>query len=65
MVNLGPIDFQLGLSLTINESYGQNNLEVHISKNVAKIANCWPIIGQDATFAPTLNWHNSIIFIRF
>ena len=58
MVNLGPLDFQLGLPLNINENDGPNKFEVHSSKNVAKI-------GQDATFAPTLNGHNSAVFIRF
>ena len=32
MVNLGPIDFQLGLPLDINESDGQNKFEIYISK---------------------------------
>ena len=40
-------------------------IKVHISQNVAKMANFGPKIGQDATFAPTLNGHNSVIFIRF
>ena len=43
---------------------GQNKFEVHISKNMAKIADFQPKIGQDATFAPTFNGHNSAIFIR-
>ena len=30
---------------------GKNKFEVHISKNMAKIANFQPKIGQDATFA--------------
>ena len=30
--------------------------------NMAKIANFQPKIGQVATFAPTLNGHNSAIF---
>ena len=63
VVNLGPIDFQLGLPLNINMNHGQNTFEVHTSKNVAKMANFRPKIGQDATFAPTLNGHNSVIFI--
>ena len=61
-VNLGPIDFQLGLPLNINENDGRNKLGVHISKNVAEMANFRPKKGQDATFAPTLNRHNSAIF---
>ena len=51
MVNLGLIYFQKD---------GQNKFEVHISKNIAKIANFQPKIGQDANFAPTLNGHNSV-----
>ena len=65
MVNLGPIDFQLGLTLNINRNEGQNKIEVHISKNVAKMANFWPKTGQDTTFAPTLNLHNSAILSDF
>ena len=65
MVNLGSIDFLLGLLLDINISDRQNKFEVHISKNMAKIANFQPRWGQDATFAPTLNGHYSAIFIRF
>ena len=51
MVNLGPIDFQLGWPLNINGNDRQNKFEVHISKHVAKMANFRPKIGQDATFA--------------
>ena len=47
---------QLGLPLNINGNDKQNKFKVHISKKVDKI-------GQDATFAPTLNVHNSAIFI--
>ena len=61
MVNMCPIDFQLGLSLNINANKGQNKLEYHISKNVAKMANFRPKIGQEATFAPNLNGNNSTI----
>ena len=49
----------------MNINYEQNKFEVHISKNVAKMANFWPKIGQDATLASTLNGHNLAIFIRF
>ena len=65
VVNLGPIDFQLGLPLNISGNDGKNKFEVHISRNPAKMANFRPKIGQDDTFAPTLNWHTSAIFIRF
>ena len=62
VVSLGPIDFQLSLPLNINGNEGQNKFEVPISKNVARMANFRPKLGQDAIFAPTLNRHN---FIRF
>ena len=39
MVKLGPINSQLGLPLNINVNDGQNKFAVHISKNMAKIAN--------------------------
>ena len=61
MVNLGPIDFQLDLLVNIKETKWQNKFEVHISKNVAKMANFRPKIGQEATFAPNLNGNNSTI----
>ena len=62
VVNLGPIDFQLGLPLNINRNNEQNKIEVHISKNVAKMVKFRPKIGQGATFTSTLNGHNSAIF---
>ena len=65
MVNLGPIDFQIGLPFNINVNNGQNKFEVHISKNMSKMANFRPKIDQDTTFAPTLNGHNSAILIQF
>ena len=61
MVNLVPIDFQLGLPLNISGNDGQNKFEVYISKNVSKKAHFRPKIGQDANFAPTLTGLNSAI----
>ena len=58
VVNLGPIDFQLGLPLNISGNNGQYKFEVHILKNAAKIANFRHKIGQDAIFGLTLNGHN-------
>ena len=55
IVNLGPIDFKLSLSLKINGNDGQNKFEIQLSKHVAKMANFRPKIGQDATFALTWN----------
>ena len=52
----------IGSPLDINVNYGQHKFEVHISKNRARIANFQPKIGQDASFAPTFNGHNSVIF---
>ena len=43
-------DFQLGLSININVNNGQNEW----AKNVAKMANFRPKIGQDSTFAQSL-----------
>ena len=39
MVNSGPIEFLLGFPLNIDVNGGQTKFEVHISKNMAKIAN--------------------------
>ena len=60
-LNLSPIDLQMDLPLNINVNDWQNKY-LDISINMAKIANFQPKIGQDATFAPTLNVHNSAIF---
>ena len=38
MANLGLTDFKLGLYIKVNVNAGQNKFEVHISKNVAKMA---------------------------
>ena len=46
MVILGPIDFLIELPINLNVNYRQNEFEVDILKNVAKIANFWPKIGQ-------------------
>ena len=45
IANLGLIDFKLGLYIKVNVNAGQNKFEVHISKNVAKMAVLWPKIG--------------------
>ena len=45
MANLGLIDFKLGLYIKVNVNAWQNKFEVHISKNVAKMAVLWPKIG--------------------
>ena len=39
MANLGLIDLKLGLYTKVND--GQNKLEVHISKHLAKMAMNW------------------------
>ena len=44
MANLGLIDFKLGLYIKVNVNAVQNKFEVHITKNVAKIAVLWPKI---------------------
>ena len=42
----GLIDSKLGLYIKIKVNNRQNKFEVHISKNVAKMAILWPKIGQ-------------------
>ena len=46
MANLDLIDFKLGLYIKVNVNAGQNKFEVHISKNLSKIAINWHKIGQ-------------------
>ena len=62
MVIFNPIDFLLGFPINLNVNTWQNNFEVDISKNVAKIANLRPKIGQIPLLSLDNNWHNSIIF---
>ena len=45
MANLGLIDFKLGVYIKVNVNAGKNKFEVHISKNVAKMAVLWPKTG--------------------
>ena len=45
MANLDLIDFKLGLYIKVNVNDGQNKFEVHISKNLTKIAINWHKIG--------------------
>ena len=42
MADLGLIDSKHGLYIKINVNNGQNKFEVHISKNVAKMATYGP-----------------------
>ena len=46
MADLGLIDSKLSLYIKVNVNNGENKFEVHISKNVAKMAILWPKIGQ-------------------
>ena len=62
LVILGPIDFLFGLPINLIVNVRQNKFEVDISKNVAKIANLRPKIGQIPLLSLDINWHNSIIF---
>ena len=59
---MGLILFKLGLPLTINANDVQKKFKIHILKNVAKMTIYLPKMGQDATFAQTLNGHNLVIF---
>ena len=62
MADLGLIEFKLGLYIKINVNNGQNKFEVHISKNVAKMAILWPKIGQRHFGARASHGHNLAIF---
>ena len=62
MADLGLIDFKLGLYIKVNVNNGQNKFEVHISKNVAKMAILWPKIGQRHFGARASHGHNLAIF---
>ena len=62
MVNFAPIDFQLGLPLNIKKIWPKNKFgqETNLAKNVAKMANFRPKIGQEATFALTNYFESDI-----
>ena len=62
MADLSLIDFKLGLYIKVNVNIGQNKFEVHISKNVAKMAILWPKIGQRHFGARASHGHNLAIF---
>ena len=62
MAELGLIDSKRGLYIKINVNNGQNKFEVHISKNVAKMAILWPKIGQRHFGARASHGHNLAIF---
>ena len=62
MADLCLIDSKLGLYNKINVNNGQNKFEVHISKNVAKMAILWPKIGQRHFGAHASHGHNLAIF---
>ena len=46
MVIFGPIDFQFGFPINLSVNVEQNKFEFDILKNVSKIANFRPKIGQ-------------------
>ena len=47
MANLGPMNFKIGLYyIQVNVNDGQNKVEVHISKHLAKMAINWHKIGE-------------------
>ena len=60
---LGPTDFLSGLPINLIVNAGQNKFEVDFLKNVAKIANLKPKIGQIPLLSLDIIGHNSIIFI--
>ena len=61
LVILGPIDFLFGLPINLIVNAWQNKFEVDILKNVAKIANLRPKIGQIPLLSLDIKWYNSII----
>ena len=62
MADLGRIDSKLGLYIKVSVNKGQNKFEVHISKNVAKMAIVWPKIGQRHFGVRASHCHNLAIF---
>ena len=62
LVILGPTDFLFGLPINLIVNAGQNKFDVDILKNVAKIADLKPKIGQIPLLSGDINRHNSIIF---
>ena len=62
LVILGPIDFLFGLPINLIVNAGQNKFEVDILKNVDKMANLRPKIGQIPLLSLDIMWNNSIIF---
>ena len=62
LVILGLIDFLFGLPINLIVNAGQNKFVVDILKNMAKIANLRPKIGQIPLLSLDFNWHNPIIF---
>ena len=62
LVILGAIDFLFCLPINLIVNAGQNKFEVDILKNVAKIADLRPKIGQIPLLSLDFNGHNSIIF---
>ena len=64
MADLGLIDSKRGLYIKINVNNWQNKFEVHISKNVAKMAILWPKIGQRHFGARASYGHNLAIFFH-
>ena len=65
MADLDLIDSKRGLYIKINVNNGQNKFEVHISKNVAKMAILWPKICQRHFGARASHGHNLAIFHQF
>ena len=56
MAKLSPINFIFGFLTNLNVNGGQNKFKVNVSKNVAKIANIWPKIGQLPLWRATFYW---------
>ena len=55
LIILGPIDFLFSFPINIKVNSGQNKFEVDILKNLAKIANFMPKIGQIPLLSLNIN----------
>ena len=64
MVYLSLIYFLFGLPINLNINTVQNKFEVDILKNVAKIANFRPKIGQMTLLNLNINGHYSAIYFK-
>ena len=65
MIILGPINSLFGLPINVNVNVGQNKFKIDILRNVAKIANFRPKIGQMKLLSLNINGHPILTFFIF